>query len=61
MMLDEILKFGCDNSWLLIFLFLILILGGDGGGFLGDLGNLFGGSSDMLLLIFLIFLLFVGI
>ncbi|WP_077367046.1 hypothetical protein [Anaerosalibacter sp. Marseille-P3206] len=60
-MLDEILNFGRDNSWLLIFLFLILFLGGGSGGFLGDLGNLFGGSSDMLLLIFLIFLLFVGI
>lgn len=60
-MLEDILKFGSDNSMLLIFLFLILFLGGGSCGFLGDLGSLFGGSSDMLLLIFLIFILFIGI
>lgn len=60
-MLQDILKFGGDNSWLLIFLVLILFLGGGSGGFLSDIGNLFGGSSDMLLLIFLIFILFIGI
>lgn len=58
-MLQDIFK-DCNESMLLLFFLLFVLFWDDSGSIFGDLGKMFGGSSDMLLIIFLIFFLFSG-